>query len=101
MELKLTALFDANIGWPESEICALGWQWEMPYPAPHSLVFVIRLSMVKTREHRVVVFNRPARQILGEVRGGQPEHVFTCEGDPLKKTCGSVCKRARLQVGRP
>lgn len=73
----------------------------MPYPDLYSSVFVIPLPMVKTRAHRVVVFNRPAQEIVGEVRGGQPEFVFTCEGNPLKKTCRSVWKRARLQAGRP
>ncbi|WP_052316097.1 tyrosine-type recombinase/integrase [Desulfomonile tiedjei] len=88
-----------NGGCRESEVCALRWKWEIPYPGLNTSVFVIPGEFVKNRDDRVVVLNRVALSVIEEVRGDHPEFVFSYKGRQVKKMYGRAWRKARQKVG--
>jgi len=99
--LSKMALFKVNTGCREAEVCRLKWEWEQEIPDLNTSVFVIPANMVKNREPRVVVLNRIARAVINEMRGINPEYVFTYKGRPIRKMNGPAWRKARLRAGLP
>jgi integrase len=99
--LARMCLFKVNTGCREQEVCQLRWDWEVPVPELNASVFIIPGEVVKNREDRLVVLNRIARSVIGEVRGSHPEFVFTYKGHPVTTINNSAWKRARKAVGLP
>ncbi len=97
--LAKMALFTVNTGCRKAEVISLRWEWERPYPALQTSVFVIPAHMVKNRKDRVVVLNRTASAIVEEMRGVHPEYVFTHEGKPLANMYGRAWRKAREKAG--
>ncbi len=97
---KMT-VFKVNTGCREAEVCNLKWEWEQRIPELDTSVFVIPRQKVKNREPRVVVLNRIARAIIGQVRGTHPEYVFTYNGHPIRKMNGPAWRKARQRAGLP
>jgi hypothetical protein len=58
-------------------VCNLRWEWEIPIPELESSVFIIPRERVKDRQDRLVVLNSVARSVIEEVRGENPDYVFT------------------------
>src|SRR3989338_321372 len=78
LHLRCMALFKVNTGCRMHEVCALRWEWECKIPEINTSVFLIpRHSIengkiqrhVKNSEHRLVVLNNTAKQIIEEIRG--------------------------------
>jgi integrase len=86
--LSKMALFKVNTGCREAEVCRLKWEWEQEIPELSTSVFVIPSNMVKNREPRVVVLNRIALAVVNEMRGTNPDYVFTYKGRPIRKMNG-------------
>jgi len=99
--LARMSLYKVNTGCREQEVCQLRWDWEVPVPELDTSVFIIPGEVVKNREDRLVVLNRVAKSVIEEVRGQQPEYVFTYRGKPLKKMRASAWRRARKTAGLP
>ncbi len=99
--LSKMALFKVNTGCREAEVCRLKWEWEQDIPELSTSVFVIPSNMVKNREPRVVVLNRIARAVINEMRGINPEYVFTYKGRAIRKMNGPAWRKARLRAGLP
>jgi integrase len=99
--LAKMALFKANTGCREAEVCNLRWEWEQRIPELSTSVFVIPQEKVKNREPRLVVLNRMARAVIEQVRGVHPEYVFTYRGHPIRKMNGPAWRKARLRAGVP
>ncbi len=97
--LAKMALFTVNTGCRKAEVCALRWEWERPYPALKTSVFVIPAHMVKNRKDRLVVLNRTAKAVVEEMRGVHLEHVFTHNGKPLANMYGRAWRQAREKAG--
>jgi integrase len=70
------ALYKANTGCRQEEVCSLRWEWEKQMPEFGSSVFVIPGEKVKNTEERCVVLNRIARSMIEEARGMHPVYVF-------------------------
>jgi integrase len=94
-------LFKVNTGCREAEVCCLRWEWETPYPALNTSVFVIPGEFVKNRSDRVVVLNRVAAQIIEQVRGEHPDYVLPYRGQQVKSMYNTAWKNAREKVGLP
>jgi integrase len=62
------ALYTANTGSRQEEICGLKWEWERKMPERDISVFVIPGEKVKNTEERLVVLNRIARSVIEEAR---------------------------------
>ncbi len=97
--LARMALFKANTGCREQEVCQLRWQWEVPVPELDAKVFIIPGGFVKNRQERLIVLNRVARSVIEEVRGTHPEFVFVYRGQPIAKMNNTAWQRARVRVG--
>jgi len=67
--LARMALFKANTGTREQEVCTLRWEWEISVPELDTSVFIIPGERVKNGEERLVVHNRVAQSVIEEVRG--------------------------------
>lgn len=59
--LAQMALFAANTGCRDQEVCRLQWDWEVDVPELATSVFTTPGSRVKNRDDRLVVLNRVAR----------------------------------------
>jgi integrase len=70
------ALYKANTGCRQEEVCGLRWEWEKQMPEIGTSVFVIPGEKVKNTEERIVVLNRIARSVIEEARGMHPVYVF-------------------------
>jgi integrase len=108
--LKQMAIFKANTGCREQEVCQLKWKWEIRVPELNTSVFIIpsrivkqgkRQQLVKNGEDRLVVLNGAAKTVLEQVRGTHLEYVFTYKGKPITKMNNTAWKRARKVVGLP
>lgn len=73
--LRRMAIFAANTGCRDQEICNLQWEWETKIP--EGSVFLIPDWRVKNREERLVVLNRIAHCVIEEVREIHSKYVFT------------------------
>ncbi len=96
--LRRMCLFKLNTGRHEAEFCGLKWEWEQPYPALNTSLFVIPDEFVKNRSDRVVVLNRVASEVIEQARGGHSEYVFTYRGQQVKSMYKPIGK---LLVKKP
>lgn len=99
LHLKRMALFAANTGCRDAEICSLRWDWEVPIQG--GSVFIIPAERVKNREERLVILNEVARSIIKEVRGEHPQFVFTFKGKPSTRMLNSAWLKARKRAKLP
>lgn len=74
--LAKMALFKANTGCCEEEVCGLRWEHEVKVPELDTSVFIIPGERVKNTEDRLVVLNRVAASVVEAQRGIHPEYVF-------------------------
>jgi integrase len=99
------ALFKANTGTREAEVCGLRWEWEQKVPELATSVFVVPAGIVKNGEDRVVVLNETAKAIVDARRGKHAVYVF----GPVARMNNTAWQRARReaaavyeeQLGRP
>jgi integrase len=98
LHLRRMALFKINTGCREQEVCNLQWNWEIKMPELNTSIFLIPKEMVKNRQDRLVVLNEPAKAVVDETRGINPDYVFTYNGHPLTAMHNSAWKRARKAV---
>lgn len=101
--LARMALFKANTGCREQEVCKLQWDWEIAVPELEASVFVIpwdfggrsKKSGVKNREDRVVVLNDVAKSVIEAQRGVHKKFVFPYEGRALHRMNDTAWQSAR------
>jgi integrase len=94
------ALYKANTGSRQEEVCGLKWEWERKIPERDISVFVIPGEKVKNTEERLVVLNRIARSVIEEARGMHPMYVFVRQSKdgltmPVKKMNNTGWRSAR------
>ena len=99
--LARMALFKVNTGCREQEVCNLRWDWEVAVPELDTSVFIIPAHAVKNRTERLVVLNAVAKSVVEEVRGTNPEYVFTYKGKPVANMNNSAWQKARLRAELP
>jgi integrase len=101
--LRRMALFKVNTGLRDLEVCRLQWEWEYPVPELNTSVFVIPSQHSKNKQHRLVVLNDIAKQVVDEVRGQHPVYVFTrLDGQTrLYRMTNSHWKQARKCLNLP
>lgn len=100
--LKEMALFAANTGCRDQEVCRLRWEWEVEVPIPEmGSVFIIPGEFTKNSEERLVVLNHTAKEVINRQRGNHSEFVFTYEGNPIGRMINSGWKNARKKAGLP
>ena len=99
--LRRMALFAANTGCRDQEICKLKWDWEIQLPALNTSVFIIPKEKVKNREDRLVVLNSIASAVIEDVRGEHEEYVFTYKGRPIQRMYNRAWRKARGRAGLP
>lgn len=99
--LARMALFKANTGCREQEVCGLKWEWEVKSPELNISVFIIPSQRVKNGEERLVVLNRVARSVIEGVRGEHAEYVFTYRGKPVTVMNNTAWQSARIRAGLP
>ncbi|WP_040615134.1 tyrosine-type recombinase/integrase [Rickettsiella grylli] len=99
--LKQMVLFAVNTGCRCQEICRLQWQWKVDIPELNTYVFIIPKNFVKNRQHRLVVLNQQAKQVIESQRGQHPTYVFTYRNKPLSRMLNSAWLRARLKAKLP
>jgi integrase len=98
--LRQMALFAANTGCRDREICRLQWSWEVKVPiAEMGSVFIIPDENVKNGEDRLVILNRVAREVIEKQRGRNSEFVFIYKGKPISRMLNTGWKNARKQAG--
>lgn len=97
--LARMALFKANTGCREQEVCGLTWEWEVPVPELNTSVFIIPGQRVKNGEERLVVLNRVARSVIEEVRGEHAQYVFTYRSKQIAGMNNSAWQSARVRAG--
>ncbi len=93
------ALFKVNTGTRDQEVCNLRWDWEVEVAELDTSVFIIPEEWVKNGEERLVVLNRVAKSVIDEVRGNDPEFVFTYKGHSVTAMNNSAWQSARKRVG--
>jgi integrase len=96
--LREMALFAANTGCRDREVCGLRWQWEVAVPELGTSVFVIPGARVKNGEERLVILNRVARSVVEARRGRDATHVFTFKDRPVRRMLNSAWKKARARA---
>ena len=95
------ALYAANTGCREQEVCQLRWDWEVDVPDLETSVFILPVSITKTSTERVVVLNTIASRVIESRRGIHKEFVFTYRGNPVGKLNNTAWKRAWKKAGLP
>ncbi len=110
------ALFKVNTGTRDQEVCGLRWEWELNVPELGISVSIVPGDRVKNGEDRLIVLNRVAQSVVGEIRGEQDAceielgriapgaallqgHVFTYRGKPVGKMNNTAWKNARKRAG--
>lgn len=101
VHLKPMALFAVNTGCRDKEVCGLEWEWEIEVPALNTSVFILPEALVKNGEERLVVLNDIAMGVIGERRGKHPTHVFTYQGEPIKRMLNWAWLKARARADLP
>jgi integrase len=96
--LAKMALFAANTGCRDNEICSLRWEWEVKIPELNTTAFIIPEKYVKNGDERLVVLNQVALSVVGEQRGTHSTHVFHYKDEPIKRMLNSAWMRARSAV---
>jgi len=99
--LAAMALFAANTGCRDAEICGLRWDWEVKVPSLGTTVFIVPEEHVKNGEERLVVLNRVARSVVDARRGEHATYVFTYQGRPVRRMLNSAWLRARTVAQLP
>jgi len=99
--LRRMSLFAVNTGCRDQEICKLRWDWEVEIPELETSVFIIPKEKVKNREDRLVVLNSIARAVIEEVRGDDPEFVFTYQEKAIQRMYNRAWRQARERAGLP
>ena len=99
--LKDMALFAANAGCRDREVCRLKWEWERVVPELGTSIFIIPKSKVKNRKARLVVLNQIAESVIDARRGKDPKYVFTYRGKPIKRMLRSAWRKARIRAELP
>lgn len=99
--LKQMALFAVNTGCRDQEICRLQWQWQESVPELNTFFFIIPANLVKNRQHRLVVLNQQAKQVIEKQRGQHPNFVFTYRNKPLSRMLNSAWLSARKKAKLP
>ena len=95
------ALFKVNTGCRDQEVCNLLWEWEVPVPELSTSVFIIPAPKVKNRRDRLVVLNQAARDVVEQVRGLHPTHVFSYKGKRIQRMYNRAWRQARTRAGLP
>jgi integrase len=98
LHLRRMALFAANTGYRNQEICSLRWKWEVKVPELNTSVFIIPGTAVKNGEDRLVVLNKIALSVINEVRKQHSDYVFTFRDKPMSRMLNSTWQRARKKV---
>lgn len=98
MHLTQMALFAVNTGCRDKEICGLRWESEVQVPELNVSVFIIPGDKVKNREDRLVVLNKTAQSVIGEMKDQHPEYVFTYKGRPIERMLNSAWRKARVRA---
>jgi integrase len=96
--LEQMALFAANTGCRDAEICGLRWEHEVDVPELGTSVFIIPGSAVKNGDDRLVVLNRVAGSVVNARRADHPTHVFAYQGRPIARMLNSAWKKARKRA---
>ncbi|TLY47848.1 MAG: site-specific integrase [Gammaproteobacteria bacterium] len=99
--LKQMAIFAMNTGCRDQEICRLQWQWQVEVPELNTYVFIIPARFVKNRQHRLVILNQSAQQVIETQRGQHPVFVFTYRNKPLTRMLNSAWLNARNKAKLP
>lgn len=99
--LKQMALFAVNTGCRDQEICHLQWDWQVEVPELNTYVFIIPKAFVKNRQHRLIILNQPAKQVIEAQRGTHPVFVFTYRNKPLTRMLNSAWLNARNKAKLP
>jgi integrase len=106
--LRQMAVFKVNTGCREQEVCQLKWKWEIQVPELNTSVFIIpshiikhgkRQRLVKNGDDRLIVLNSAAKAVIDQVRGIDPEFVFTYRGKSIAKMNSTAWRRARKAKG--
>ncbi len=71
------------------------WEWEVQVPELDASVFMMSGQRVMSREDTLVVLNMIALAVINEIRGVNPEYVFTYKGIPLTRMYNRAWKKAR------
>lgn len=106
--LERMALFEANTGTREQEVCKLRWEYEQHVPELGRSVFVIpkrfggrhEKSGVKNRMVRVVILNDVAQRVVEGQRGKSDEWVFPYEGRALHRMNDTAWRSARERAAK-
>jgi integrase len=105
--LHTMALFKANTGCREQEVCKLRWEWEIAVPELGTSVFLIprnfggritNKSGVKNGEDRLVVLNDTARSVIESQRGKHESIVFPLDGRVIQRMNESAWRSARTRA---
>lgn len=99
--LKQMALFAVNTGCRDQEICRLQWNWQVDVPELNTYVFIIPRNFVKNRQHRLIILNQQAKEVIEAQRGNHPVHVFIYRNKPLTRMLNSAWLRARMKAQLP
>lgn len=99
--LEQMALFAVNTGCRDQEICRLQWNWEVAVPELNTYVFIIPGNFVKNRQHRLVILNQQAQQVIETQRAKHPIYVFTYRNKPLSRMLNSAWNNARIKAKLP
>lgn len=106
--LRLMALYKANTGTREQEVCKLRWDYEQHLPELGRSVFVIPKrfggrhdkSGVKNRIVRVVILNDVAQRVIDAQRGKDKEWVFPYDGRALHRMNDTAWRSARERAAQ-
>lgn len=92
-------LFDFNTSLRQSELVKLRWEWE--FKVNEYSVFILPDTVTKNEEERIVVCNSIAQSVLESRRGIHATHVFTYNGNPVKKLNTAAWRKAWKRAGLP
>lgn len=108
--LARMALYGANTGCREAEICGLRWEWEWRTTIKdlQGRVFILpgdaeltSRSSVKSRRDRLVVLNDVAKSVVDSRRGDHATHVFAYKGKPMDRMNSSGWRKGWAGAGLP
>jgi integrase len=92
------ALFKANTGTREQEVCSLEWDWEVKVPELDTSVFIVPGDLVKNGEDRLVVMNAVAKSVIEARRGVHARWVFSYRGKRLECMNNTAWQSARRRA---
>lgn len=77
------------------------WEDEVEIAELETSVFIFSGERVKNNEDRLVVLNSVARQVVEEVRGENPQWIFTSRGHSVTSMYNTAWKPALEKIGLP